>query len=302
MIHKLENPLYQLRTNILYNYIHHKTNLDFITIKNILNNKEKRLWVFTDKKHISDIFIFPTINSDNKKPEITDSYLSKFQKNMLINDIKKKKIIHENMNWGESQTYIQANYFCIFYGYLSDFPEFNTNVNIRGKALNHMSSYFIFDAEILLKKTVENIFNSYKEYDTKLEHQEEWSTHNMIYFNKRWPFGLIGKKENFGHPIEEIDYSVRPPKTSIKYMHEDTTLCDTIKFSDDENIKNLKITNFINKLICKIKDIPPEKIDKNELCIRFPIRVNLTSGLFKISLSSFTKPYQITYRDFSYNY
>ncbi len=58
-------------------------------------------------------------------------------------------------------------------------------------------------------------------------------------------------------------------------------------------MKVLKIKNFINKLICKIKDIPPEKIDKNELCIRFPIRVNL---------SSFTKPYQITYRDFSYNY
>ncbi len=50
----------------------------------------------------------------------------------------------------------------------------------------------------------------------------------MIYFNKRWPFGHIGKKENFGPPNQKIDFSVRPPKTSLKYMHEDTTLCDKI--------------------------------------------------------------------------
>jgi hypothetical protein len=303
MIEKFKYPLYQLRTKTVYNYINHKTNLNFITIENILNNKEKRLWAFTNKNHIADIFVFPTINSLSEKPMIIDCYLSKFQQNMILYDIKNKNIIHKNMNFGVKQEeYIQSNYFCIFYGYLSDFPEFNKKVNIRGKSIQSTSSFFIFDVETLLKKTIENIFDTCKEFDNKLEYEEEWSTKNMIYFNKRWPFGHIGKKEVFGSPMELIDYSFNPPKTTLKYMSEDTTLCDPIKYSDDEKTKNLKIDNFINKLICKIKYIPPEKIDKNELCIRFPIRVNLTSGLFKISYFSPMEPYTMfTYKDFPYN-
>jgi hypothetical protein len=299
MINKLNHPLYKLKTNTLYNYVREKTNLDFITIENIFNNKEKRLWFFTNKGHIADTFVFPTIN-EGGVPTITDDLLSVFQKNAIINEIQKKNIIHKNENWGEGQNYIQSNYFCIFHGYLSDFYKFSKEVNQWKGRQQFPPKYYIFDAEILLKKTIENIFNCYKEYDDEHKQEKEWSTHNMIYFNKRWPFGRIGKKEEFGFPMPIIDYSVVPPKKSKIYISEDTTLCDTINYKDTEEIKNFKIKKFINKLICKIKDIPPEKIDKNEICIRFPIGVNLSTGLFKISLP-INRPYAITYIDLPYN-
>jgi hypothetical protein len=294
MIHKLDNPLYKLQTNTLYSYVNQKTNLDLKIIENIFNNKEKRLWFFTDKRNLSDIFVFPTLNRDKSVPTISDDLLSNFQKSAIINEIQKKNIIHKNKNWGDSQNYIQANYFSIFYGYLTDFSKFNEKVKYREEEKQVFSAYYIFDAETLIKETIHNIFNSYKEYDSNEEHIQEWSTQNMIYFNKGWRFGRIGKKEEFGHPKPMKDYSVSPPKKYQIYITEDTTLCDTIKFSDNEEIKNLKIIKFINKLICKIKDIPPVKIDKNEICIRFPIGVNLSNGLFKISLPYPNKPYTIT--------
>jgi hypothetical protein len=319
MINKLKYPLYKLKTNTLYNYVNQKTNLDFKTIENIFNNKEKRLWFFTNKRYISDIFVFPTIKYKSEEPIITDNLLSEFQKNTIINEIKKKNIIHTYVNFGV-EDYIQANYFCIFYGYLTDFYKFNNKVkHSRNRddfldsdsrdidnsedseqTLSSSDNYYVFDAEILLKKTIDNIFNSYIEYDSSKNHIQEWSTNNMIYFNKGWPYGRIGKKEEFGPPMEKKDFSVVPYKKSLVYVTEDTTLCDTISYLDTEEIRNLKIIKFINKLICKIKDIPPEKIDKNELCIRFPIGVNLSNGLFKISLPT-RQPYPIRYVDTPYN-
>ena len=83
------------------------------------------------------------------------------------------------------------------------------------------------------------------------------------------------------------------------------TFCTT-GFCFDYAILSTYHLNKLNKLIQLIGRTTGgkkfvEKIDKNELCIRFPIGVNLSNGLFKISTQDYNKPYTITDVDLPFN-